>query len=88
MGPNPQEIVDWVTFTKEILNGKLHFWCCEFWSYAAFWLIFWHKKQAFRCGAFIPGMCFDIYVRLYKTVLFKNEKILSYMGLKNSYLKW
>ena len=25
MGPNPQEIADLVTFTKEILNGKLHF---------------------------------------------------------------
>ena len=27
MGPNPQEIADLVTFTKEILNGKLHFLC-------------------------------------------------------------
>ena len=25
MGPNPQEIADLITFTKEILNGKLHF---------------------------------------------------------------
>ena len=25
MWPNPQEIADLVTFTKEILNGKLHF---------------------------------------------------------------
>ena len=25
MWPNPQEIVDSVTFTGEILNGKLHF---------------------------------------------------------------
>ena len=27
MWPNPQETVDLVTFTEEILNGKLHF--CE-----------------------------------------------------------
>ena len=27
MGPNPQEIADLVTFTGEILNGKLHFLC-------------------------------------------------------------
>ena len=25
MWPNPQETADWVTFTEEILNGKLHF---------------------------------------------------------------
>ena len=25
MGPNSQEIPDLVTFTEEILNGKLHF---------------------------------------------------------------
>ena len=25
MRPNPQETVDLVTFTEEILNGKLHF---------------------------------------------------------------
>ena len=25
MGPNPQETADLVTFTEEILNGKLHF---------------------------------------------------------------
>ena len=27
MWPNPQESVDLVTFTEEILNGKLHFLC-------------------------------------------------------------
>ena len=27
MCPNPQETVDFVTFTKEILNGTLHFLC-------------------------------------------------------------
>ena len=27
MLPNPQETVDLVTFTKEILNGKLHCLC-------------------------------------------------------------
>ena len=25
MRPNPQEVADLVTFTEEILNGKLHF---------------------------------------------------------------
>ena len=29
MWPNPQETVDLVTFTKEILNGKPHFLCSE-----------------------------------------------------------
>ena len=27
MRPNPQEATDLVTFTEEILNGKLHFMC-------------------------------------------------------------
>ena len=27
MWPNPQETADSVTFTEEILNGKLHFLC-------------------------------------------------------------
>ena len=27
MWPNPQSLLDLVTFTKEILNGKLHFLC-------------------------------------------------------------
>ena len=25
MWPNPHEIVDLITFTEEVLNGKLHF---------------------------------------------------------------
>ena len=29
MGPNTQEIADLVTFTEEILNGKLPFLCSE-----------------------------------------------------------
>ena len=29
MWPNPQETADLVTFTKEILNGKIHFLCNE-----------------------------------------------------------
>ena len=29
MGPNPQETADLVTFTEDILNGKLHFLCSE-----------------------------------------------------------
>ena len=27
MWPNPQETVDLVTFTEEILNGQVHFLC-------------------------------------------------------------
>ena len=27
MWPNPQETADLITFTEEILNGKLHFLC-------------------------------------------------------------
>ena len=29
MWPNPQETADLVTFTEEILNGKLHFLCSD-----------------------------------------------------------
>ena len=29
MGPNPQQTADWVTFTEEIHNGKLHFLCSD-----------------------------------------------------------
>ena len=29
MWPNPQETADFVTFTEEILTGKLHFLCGE-----------------------------------------------------------
>ena len=29
MWPNPQETEDLITFTEEILNGKLHFLCSE-----------------------------------------------------------
>ena len=32
MWPNPQENADLLTFTEEILNGKLHFLCSEFFS--------------------------------------------------------
>ena len=30
MWPNPQETADLVTYTEEILNGKLHFLCSEY----------------------------------------------------------
>ena len=30
MRPNPQFPADLVTFTEEILYGKLHFLCCDF----------------------------------------------------------
>ena len=31
MWPNPQETADLVTFTEEILDGKLHFLCTVYW---------------------------------------------------------
>ena len=43
MWPNPQETADLVTFTKEILNGQLHFLCThlieswdQFWQMSSF----------------------------------------------------
>ena len=30
-GPDPQETADLITFTEEILNGKLHFLCSDIW---------------------------------------------------------
>ena len=33
MWPNPQFSADLVTFTEEILNGKLHFLCSVSWNY-------------------------------------------------------
>ena len=29
MRPSPQETTDMVTFTEQMLNGKLHLWCSE-----------------------------------------------------------
>ena len=33
MRPNPQETGDLVTFTEEILDGKLHFLCSVSWDF-------------------------------------------------------
>ena len=38
MWPYPQETADLVTFTEEILNGKLYFLCSVYWEYS------WPKK--------------------------------------------
>ena len=38
MWPNPQEIADLVTFTEEIVNGKLHFFCAVKPPFVSFWL--------------------------------------------------
>ena len=32
MSPNPQETADLITFTEEILNGKLHSFCAVFFN--------------------------------------------------------
>ena len=37
MWPNPQLSADLVTFTEEILNGKLHFLCSAIFNLRAFW---------------------------------------------------
>ena len=39
MWPNPQETTDLVTFTEEILNGKLHFLCSVNYMKLAFIMI-------------------------------------------------
>ena len=38
MWPNPQKAADLVTFTEEILNGKLHFLCSETYLYLSYGL--------------------------------------------------
>ena len=43
MWPNPQETVDLVTFTEELLNEKLHFLCSEQDSYEYTWNTLQHK---------------------------------------------
>ena len=39
MWPNPRETADLVTFTEEILNGKVHFLCIEVDNFAKVSLI-------------------------------------------------
>ena len=41
---NPQETTDLVTFTEEILNGKLHF-LCSVWFGSKY--VFYHSKYVF-----------------------------------------
>ena len=41
MWPNPHETVDLVTFTEEILNGKLHCLCSDIWGMLNFIDISW-----------------------------------------------
>ena len=38
MWPYPQEIADLVTFTEEILNGKLHFLCSASFKILLVWI--------------------------------------------------
>ena len=39
MWPNPKETAELITFTEEILNGKIHFLCIVFSSLLIFGLI-------------------------------------------------
>ena len=45
MWPNPQKTVDLVTFTEEILNGKLHFLCSEWYWWGMNWESWKERKQ-------------------------------------------
>ena len=55
MWPNPQFPADMVTFTEEIINGKLHFLCSEFFLFfltafldeLLFWTFFLKKGQVY-----------------------------------------
>ena len=38
MWPNPQFSADLVTFTEEMLSGKLHFLCGD-WGYEGLWIL-------------------------------------------------
>ena len=48
MWPDPQETADFVTFTEEIFNGKLHFMCSEFYSSKYYYVL----KQALNFSMF------------------------------------
>ena len=52
MGPDPQETVYLVTFTEEILNGKLHFLWSEIDVLA-------RKKRLSKLGFFIKCVAID-----------------------------
>ena len=45
MWPNPQETADLVTFTEEILTGKLHFLCSVTWLHYIFSSVYYIKNS-------------------------------------------
>ena len=48
MWPNPQETAHLVTYTEEILNGKLHFLCSVIWiGYGICDLLIWLVQMIF-----------------------------------------
>ena len=63
MWPNPQEIADLVTFTEEILNGKLHFLCsaCFFLSAEIPESFAWEYFTLIMCKALEHGLVNDIF---------------------------
>ena len=44
MRPNPQETVDLVTFTEEILNGQLQFLCRQYFVNVEQWAHYFRRK--------------------------------------------
>ena len=61
MQPNPQETADFVTFTEEILNGKLHF--------CAVQIIIIYKNMKFKVYLFIDiSNLSDIYLSIYFSI--------------------
>ena len=50
MWPNPQETADLVTFTEEILNGKLHFLCSDTSKIKKKTCSFQDTQRAFTCS--------------------------------------
>ena len=52
MWPNPQQTADLVTFTEEILNGKLKFLCSDncsvfYCKFRAYWFTNWSQNYCF-----------------------------------------
>ena len=76
MWPNPQFLADLVTFTEEILNGKLHFFV-QFLSNAflviKFWIIFWSGYARVTGSVGRIEYCCKILTRFGFHIVFKSK---------------